>query len=147
MLLAWGAESLQIEGKSHFKEHIAYCYFIILYLGNFRFYSFTLFFCQLLYMSLALLLSISALYFIVVNNICSKSQIIRLFLIILVVGFTSIFTLVTEYNRLASCINRVMFNVGNHFAGYMVVIIPLTVAMSFSLSKTLGTYFDISPVS
>lgn len=137
MLLVWGAE-IAVRGEIHLKKTaldiviLVFCAYSVISTLFFSSYSFAS------YMSLALLLSISALYFIVVNNICSKSQIIRLFVIILVVGFIQAFShLLQNATGLLSASTGVMFNVGNHFAGYMVIIIPLAVAMSFVV-KDIG---------
>jgi tetratricopeptide (TPR) repeat protein/O-antigen ligase len=83
-------------------------------------------------------LCISALYFIVVNHIRSRAQLTRLFVVILLVGFVHAFShLIQNATGLYGKSTGVMFNVGNHFAGYMVIIIPLTVAMSFVI-KDVG---------
>jgi O-antigen ligase/Tfp pilus assembly protein PilF len=90
------------------------------------------------YTGLSLVLCISALYFIVVNHIRSETQLMRLLVVILLVGFIHAFShLVQNASGLFRASTGVMLNVGNHFAGYMVIIIPLAVAMSFVV-KDIG---------
>lgn len=100
----------------------------------------TMFFSKYTYIShigLSSVLCISALYFIVVNHIRSRTQLLRLFLVILVVGFAHAFShLIQNAAGLFGVSTGVMFNVGNHFAGYMVIIIPLAVATSFAVKDT-----------
>lgn len=82
--------------------------------------------------ALSLLLCFSALYFMVVNHIRSRKQLLRLLVIILLVGFVQAFShLMQNAAGLLHASTGDMLNVGNHFAGYMVIIIPLAVAMSF----------------
>jgi len=89
------------------------------------------------YMGLSLVLCISALYFIVVNHIRSRAQLIRLLVVILLVGSAHAFShLIKNAAGLFGVSTGTMFNVGNHFAGYMVIIIPLAVAVSFVIKDT-----------
>ena len=82
--------------------------------------------------ALPLLLCFSALYFITVNHIKLRKQLLRLLVIILLVGFVQAFShLMQNATGLLHASTGDMLNVGNHFAGYMVIIIPLAVAMSF----------------
>jgi len=131
MLLAWGAE-IAVVGEIQFRSTALDIFIII-----FCFYSIisTLFLSSYPYASqmvLVQVLSISALYFIVTNNIRSRSQAIRLSVIIISAGFIHAFShLLQNVTGLFHASTGVMLNIGNHFAGYMVAIIPLAVAMSF----------------
>jgi tetratricopeptide (TPR) repeat protein/O-antigen ligase len=101
----------------------------------------TLFFSRYIhtsYMGLSQVLCFSALYFIVVNNIKSKNQLTRLIVAIILVGFANAFIhLIKNASVPFKTSIGMMLNVGNHFAGYMVIIIPFTVAMSFVI-KDIG---------
>lgn len=137
MLLIWGFGML-LQGDLVFRRTrldiiiLIFCLYSIISTLFFSRYAYAS------YMGLALVLCASALYFIVVNHIRSREQVLRLFVIILMAGFIHAFThLVQNATGLLRASTGVMFNVGNHFAGYMVVIIPLAVAMSFAV-KDLG---------
>jgi tetratricopeptide (TPR) repeat protein len=131
MVLLWGME-MAVRGHLVFRR-TPLDIFILLFCG----YSVisTLFFSKYAYasyMGLSLVLCISALYFIVVNHIRSRTQLVRLFMAILIAGSIHAFShLLNNAMGMLRASTGVMLNVGNHFAGYMVIIIPLIVAMSF----------------
>jgi len=84
------------------------------------------------YMGLSFVLCISALYFIITNHVRSIPQLKRLFVVILLSGSIHAFLhLVRNTAGLFGVSIATMLNVGNHFAGYMVIIVPLAVASSF----------------
>ncbi|MFC1715385.1 tetratricopeptide repeat protein [Candidatus Poribacteria bacterium] len=130
-LLVWGI-GMAIRGKFVLRKNpldaavllfCAYCVVSTLFFSRYMHASYT---------GLALILCIAALYFIVVNNIRSKDQLMRLLVVILLVGCIQAFShLMQNAAGMFSDSTGVMLNVGNHFAGYMVIIIPLAVAMSF----------------
>ena len=131
MLLIWGI-SIVAQGKLVFRRTpidipiLAFCVcsaISALFFSKYQYVS---------YMGLSLVLCISALYFIVVNHIRSERQLIRLFLVIILAGFVHAFShLAQNAAGLLGKSTGVMLNVGNHFAGYMVIIIPLAVGVSF----------------
>ena len=133
MLLVWGAE-MGVRGDFVFRRTpldiviLLFCAYSVVS---------TLFFSRYVYVShteLRLVLCISALYFVVTNHIRSKEQLIRIFVIILLVGFIHAFShLMQNAAGLLRASTGTMFNVGNHFAGYMVIIIPLAVFMSLAV--------------
>jgi len=131
MLLLWGIE-MAIRGDFVFRR--TSLDIIILLFCAYSIVS-TILFSRYAHASregLSLLLCFSALYFIVVNNIRSRKQLLRLLVTILLVGFIQAFShLMQNATGLLRASTGDMLNVGNHFAGYMVIIIPLAVAMSF----------------
>lgn len=133
MLLVWGIK-IAIQEKFEFRR-TPLDIFILLFCG----YSaiITIFFSKysyVSYMELSIVLCISALYFIVVNHIRSRAQLMRIFMVILIAGFIHAFThLLGNAAGLYRASTGVIFNVGNHFAGYMVIIIPLALATSFAV--------------
>jgi tetratricopeptide (TPR) repeat protein len=89
------------------------------------------------YMGLSFVLCISALYFIITNHVRSISQLKRLFVVIVLVGsINALLHLAGNTAGLFGVSVGTMLNVGNHFAGYMVIIIPLAVAASFVVKDT-----------
>jgi len=137
MLLIW-AIGMIVQGDFMFRRtpldipilvFCAYCVVSTLLFSEYRYASYT---------GLLLVLCVSALYFIVINHIRSEIQLMRLFVVVLLVGFIHAFShLVQNASGLFRASTGVMLNVGNHFAGYMVIVIPLAVAVSFVV-KDMG---------
>jgi tetratricopeptide (TPR) repeat protein len=131
MLFVWGIGMLA-QGNIVFRKtpldivillFCAYCVISTLFFSKYLYAS---------YMGLSLVLCISALYFIIVNNIRTKNQLIRLLVVIFIIGFAHAFShLIQNATGLLRASTGTMLNVGNHFAGYIVIIIPLAVAISF----------------
>lgn len=88
------------------------------------------------YVKLLNIICLSGLYFIVVNHVRTSSQILRMYLAIVLVGSALAFIHLMQNATGAYGVSAgTLLNVGNHFAGYMVIIIPLSVAMSFVVTE------------
>ena len=137
MLLLWGIEIVACQKFTFVRTPLdipilLFCAYAVIS---------TLFFSKYPYMSqigVTQLLCISALYFVIVNHIRRPSQIVRLLMVILIVGsFHAFLHLMKNVTGLLGKETGVMLNIGNHFAGYMVLVIPISVALSFVI-KDLG---------
>lgn len=143
MLLVWGAESI-IRGEFVFRRTPLDIVILLFCAGA---VISTLFFSEYSYVShrgLWFVLCISGLYFLVVNHVRSATQLIRLSTVILLVGSILAFWHLMQHVAgflgpvgRNSADDRIMLSVGNHFAGYMVITIPLAVGASFVL-KDIG---------
>jgi tetratricopeptide (TPR) repeat protein/O-antigen ligase len=83
------------------------------------------------YVEFYFVVCVSALYFLIVNHIRSEKQIMRMSLVIIITGFIHAFYhLIQNVSGIFGSSTNAVFNIGNHFAAYMVIILPLALAIS-----------------